>query len=599
MLHEFSSNLLAFIHFIMADVCIPATDTKTTDIPETDTSMSDVDDCFSATNCKESGDWDTDCDTWGIDFNNLDTDSNNWGTSQSVKSLIEQEWDYIDDCNKSLVKFPRSIDKLINQRIELEFLELSSDPSFLCSFDSSDPLKISIILSKRFEFFNLSTTQQKILGIIYPFLSFKITFPRDEYWKDFPVVQFVYQAPEINGYPDIDHACPFVLSWPLKDRIRKTWSKDFVKSYKATPYTATDVETVMETCCCSFATAVHALKESKYSRFDAIVAIQEKGIPTPTIQPTTNVYMILMNCISSYVKKSHQLCIVCDEDIKSYGSRPSVCGKGLCSYTYDTLGLGFSLAAELIRDERTIDLFISLFISALEHKKLDFLEVDLSEIKLSYDEMYKILKENCPAVHELKHLALNGVDMKQVLDQLHEHLYSILRWLILTNRAYIKSLDADEQFSFSETPYQFTLVTDSPEREEAFSNLKKEEGKFFHAFHGSPACNWFSILRTGLKNLSNTRHMTTGASYGEGIYLAESSSTSEGYSKTSIGWENSIFGKQLRCMALCEVVGERVDKSGSGIYVIPDEKRVSTRYLFVFPEKQSIQSVCANKINEI
>lgn len=53
----------------------------------------------------------------------------------------------------------------------------------------------------------------------------------------------------------------------------------------------------------------------------------------------------------------------------------------------------------------------------------------------------------------------------------------------------------------------------------------------FLAFHGSGFGNWHAILRTGLRNLSGTSLMSTGAVYGSGIYLAADSNTSWGYSK--------------------------------------------------------------------
>jgi hypothetical protein len=60
--------------------------------------------------------------------------------------------------------------------------------------------------------------------------------------------------------------------------------------------------------------------------------------------------------------------------------------------------------------------------------------------------------------------------------------------------------------------------------------VQRGEGKgHFFAFHGSDTCNWHSILRTGLKNMSNTKFMTSGAAYGSGIYMATDSGTSLGY----------------------------------------------------------------------
>ena len=69
--------------------------------------------------------------------------------------------------------------------------------------------------------------------------------------------------------------------------------------------------------------------------------------------------------------------------------------------------------------------------------------------------------------------------------------------------------------------HQFKLFTNTPERELAFKRLKQEQGSFY-MFHGSPFMKWHSILRTCLQNFSNTAYMTSGASYGSGVYTASS-----------------------------------------------------------------------------
>ncbi len=37
-------------------------------------------------------------------------------------------------------------------------------------------------------------------------------------------------------------------------------------------------------------------------------------------------------------------------------------------------------------------------------------------------------------------------------------------------------------------------------------------------FHGSGSENWYSILRNGIRVLSNTKYMTAGAAMGAGVY---------------------------------------------------------------------------------
>ena len=48
---------------------------------------------------------------------------------------------------------------------------------------------------------------------------------------------------------------------------------------------------------------------------------------------------------------------------------------------------------------------------------------------------------------------------------------------------------------------------------------------------GSPLHSWYSISRNGLRNLSNTALMTTGAVHGAGVYLAMDSATAGAYQR--------------------------------------------------------------------
>ena len=66
---------------------------------------------------------------------------------------------------------------------------------------------------------------------------------------------------------------------------------------------------------------------------------------------------------------------------------------------------------------------------------------------------------------------------------------------------------------------QFIITNHDPEFESRFAKAKAQHGSVF-LFHGSGPENWYSILRNGLKVLSNTKYMTAGAAMGKGIYVS-------------------------------------------------------------------------------
>ncbi|XP_024357853.1 uncharacterized protein [Physcomitrium patens] len=160
----------------------------------------------------------------------------------------------------------------------------------------------------------------------------------------------------------------------------------------------------------------------------------------------------------------------------------------------------------------------------------------------------------------------------------------------------------------SVTMYQFAVLHDSPEREARFIRRREEANGSFFAYHGSSAENWYSILRNGLRSMSDTAFMSTGAAHGEGIYLATNLSTSIGYARNGLSREQSVLKDGFRCVAICEVVNGSA-RSNTGvpsssrqfegkILVIPreNERDVAIRYFLVF-KPRSMRSFASFEID--
>ena len=134
--------------------------------------------------------------------------------------------------------------------------------------------------------------------------------------------------------------------------------------------------------------------------------------------------------------------------------------------------------------------------------------------------------------------------------------------------------------------FTFVLLTGPYEKEREFQCLKQKyslpaEGKTgsIYQFHGSSLGNWHPILRNGLKVMSNTKYMSAGAAYGAGIYVADQSSISLGYSRSLAGWKRSMFRSPTSCVSLCEIIDDPKEHPavgyGGGSHVIRVIKNVS------------------------
>ena len=183
---------------------------------------------------------------------------------------------------------------------------------------------------------------------------------------------------------------------------------------------------------------------------------------------------------------------------------------------------------------------------------------------------------------------INKDILKEELDNIHPLAYSLVRWIIASNRCHLKKLDEKEQIKGMNTKFQYYLMSGTPKQEKVFQDLKKKYGSVW-AFHGSSLCNWHSIMRLGLKNMSGTSGQTNGAEYGSGVYLANYAQTSFGYIRYQTGWNHTQFGKgNLGCMALCEIVKHPTIKNQPNpYYVIKDDKIIATRYFFIYDGKGS------------
>jgi hypothetical protein len=99
--------------------------------------------------------------------------------------------------------------------------------------------------------------------------------------------------------------------------------------------------------------------------------------------------------------------------------------------------------------------------------------------------------------------------------------------------------------------------------------------------------NWYSILRNGLRNLSNSSLMTAGAAYGQGIYASSQFNTSYGYSARyssgSRAWKNCLDHLRSNYLiGIVEIINKKeYMKSGDAIVVVPKEEDIILRYLLV------------------
>lgn len=423
----------------------------------------------------------------------------------------------------------------------------------------------------------------------------------------------------------------FALSWMIKDRLQqwlRQWPLDSLQTREDARHDRY-VADLVSAFHIHAERAMYVLQKTNFNYVDSTLEIMESNFPTTTEQQnqqqphpdpnyfdTTackNIFVQMTQHIDSLIQTAHKRCIICDSEIEHAGLRPGICSSAICSMSYEEMGVGIDVAAEIRRDPAVMDLLVTALYSAAHGGRIELAFPDLvfemddddaekgraKEQAKDVRELQHVLRV-CPAIDQL--IAMSNdfscrdeefpTTFRQKLDSLHPKLYPLLQWLITSTRAHIRPLRTGEILSTIDTTHQFVLLTAPIEKERQFQALKEKHGSIY-AFHGSGLGNWHSILRNGLRNYSHTKYMSAGAAYGVGVYFAKSISTSIGYCNSAASrWPLSRFGNGCTIMALCEIINCPSDftTNSSNIVVVPKDEYIITRYLLVNPRSSGIHA---------
>ncbi|XP_068409836.1 protein mono-ADP-ribosyltransferase PARP16 isoform X6 [Eschrichtius robustus] len=134
----------------------------------------------------------------------------------------------------------------------------------------------------------------------------------------------------------------------------------------------------------------------------------------------------------------------------------------------------------------------------------------------------------------------------------------------------------------------------------------KGERDLIYAFHGSRLENFHSIIHNGLHC-----HLNKTSLFGEGTYLTSDLSLALIYSPHGHGWQRSLLGPILSCVAVCEVIdhpdvkcqtkkkdSKEIDRRRARIkhseggdippkyFVVTNNQLLRVKYLLVYSQKQ-------------
>lgn len=315
-------------------------------------------------------------------------------------------------------------------------------------------------------------------------------------------------------------------------------------------------------------------------------------------------------------------CVICDMPHIGVGAallKPCVCTRDLCCWSFQQLGVGSDASNEIATPVDVTDLLVSMVVAAAKSSRNNQILDPFPTIFDTINSAAPVLSPENKDWTLLNKIvaAICSVDSKLAgawrhnLQKAHPLAWPLLNWITSSNRSHLVRLPPTYVIPSMGTPYQYLLISAPPEKEAIFQRNKKQHGSHW-AFHGSNPENWHSILRRGLINASGTSLQLNGAAYGSGIYLSPAASISFGYSRmhgagnhSNTNYTDPVTGlaDPLRpqdtnhCIALCEVVNNRIRKSGD-IWVQEDPDNVVTRIFFAYPKGVPSTNAQANHTNQ-
>ena len=234
------------------------------------------------------------------------------------------------------------------------------------------------------------------------------------------------------------------------------------------------------------------------------------------------------------------------------------------------------------------DLRLSLFASAMNSYKCDSL---LKPFPNEYidgqtnEKQFDALKQDFDRILPLDQLSSDTV--------LSDKSWKLLHWIMTCGSMQVirQPMDSPEvkkllpESSKNLRPaFVFQVLSAS---KPAFVEAAERYGTFW-AFHGSTVESFHSIAHNGLVNCLNKRSL-----FGSGTYVSSELSVAVEFSPFGFGWDKSVIGKELSCLAVCQVV-KRPDiinsHSTNGVpnayYVIKNDDLIKVSYIFVYRKRK-------------
>lgn len=298
-------------------------------------------------------------------------------------------------------------------------------------------------------------------------------------------------------------------------------------------------------------------------------------------------------------------CIVCHNKLDFQSEELIACANPKCLYKFEEIIVGNFVTDKYNQDPDIFKFHLESAIDAIIcERKFDifepfpsyFLTVDMDVKRETLSKLSGLDYDNIKDFSKINSI-LENFDINKLIDSIKQcntdeqlqkiikkELYILIRFILMSCKVSIER--NDDMLGIKSDKFKIYKIIHQQDKNNEFNQVVGNKPTSY-LFHGSRWHNWFSILRNGLKNCSGTKFMTTGAAYGNGIYLSSNINVSYGYGS---GNRKSVVG-------VFELVDKEKFSNGTNIYVVDNEKVLIQRYLLIIPH--NLKSEVLKEINDI
>lgn len=286
------------------------------------------------------------------------------------------------------------------------------------------------------------------------------------------------------------------------------------------------------------------------------------------------------------INNMSNMCTICGENIINTKTHFSICKNKICEKKYYEIVTDNIITDEYKKDISVLNILILSAYACLKHPQKSEIFSPFPSFFANFDDLMGKTKYSYDNFNDLMKIIHKCNNDDDLFTNISKHDYSFLKFIIETN---ITDLKSNHLFTDNKNIFVNNTNDNILDEKEIISFQVKHDYKtelnfdtvqHRYLFHGSPLSNWYSILRNGIKNKSNTKEMLNGAAYGNGIYLSDSANFSYNY------------GADRFCKSGLYVIGvvqvkNTIDtyKKTTNIFVVPNEDEILLKYVIVCNSK--------------